>query len=327
MPTPTKHRWRLWAGIAVLAVFLVCLHGGTFKQSEKTIFTVSRTAGMFDIRDKLFKAESMQGRWFFDVPLWLHGGYWRIQPGGYVIDPSMNSWQIASVLTSPPALKWVVIPEGFRKEQVALRLQRDLGWDDAKREAFLVVKTATPYDLTEGFYFPDTYLIPTDEDVLAVTKRFINRFNDNFAPYVTSLRDANIKYDTAIKLASIIQREAGGQSDMSMIAGVLWNRLLINMPLEVDATLQYLRGDTGSGSWAPINIAVKKIDSPFNTYMYKGLPPQPISNPGLDAIDAVLHSEETKCLFYLHDNDRQIHCSETYEGHLANIETYLRNQD
>ena len=161
--------------------------------------------------------------------------------------------------------------------------------------------------------------------MLAVTKRFINRFNDNFAPYVTSLRDANIKYDTAIKMASIIQREAGGKGDMPMIAGVLWNRLLINMPLEVDATLQYLRGDTGSGSWAPINIAVKKIDSPFNTYMYKGLPPQPISNPGLDAIDAVLHSEDTKCLFYLHDNNRQIHCSETYEGHLENIDTYLRN--
>lgn len=327
MPTLPKHRRRLWLGAVLLAAFIVVLHGGTFKASEKTIFTVSRTAGMFDIRDKLLQAESMQGRWFFDVPLWLHGGYWRIQPGGYVIDPSMSSWQIAGILTSPPELKWVVIPEGFRKEQVALRLQRDLGWDDAKREAFLAVKTATPYDLTEGFYFPDTYLIPTDEDVLAVTKRFINRFNDNFAPYVTSLRDANIKYDTAIKMASIIQREAGGQGDMPMIAGVLWNRLLINMPLEVDATLQYLRGDTGSGSWAPIDIAVKKIDSPFNTYMYKGLPPQPISNPGLDAIDAVLHSEDTKCLFYLHDNNRQIHCSETYEGHLENIETYLRNQD
>ncbi|HRH94106.1 MAG TPA: endolytic transglycosylase MltG, partial [Candidatus Peribacteria bacterium] len=325
MRTPKKHRRRLWIGVAILVLLLVVLHGGTFKQSEKTIFTVSRTAGMFDIRDKLLQAESMQGRWLFDIPLWLHGGYWRIQPGGYVIDPSMTSWQIAGILTSPPALKWVVIPEGFRKEQVALRLQRDLGWDDAKREAFLHVATDTPYDLTDGFYFPDTYLIPADEDVVAVTKRFINRFNDNFAPYVTSLRDANIKYDKAIKMASIIQREAGGQADMPVIAGVLWNRLLINMPLEIDATLQYLRGDTGSGSWAPIDIAVKKIDSPYNTYMYKGLPPSPISNPGLDAIEAVLHPADTKCLFYLHDNNRQIHCSETYEGHLENIEKYLRN--
>ncbi len=96
------------------------------------------------------------------------------------------------------------------------------------------------------------------------------------------------------------------------------------MRLEVDATLQYMRGDTGSGWWAPIDVAIKKTDSPYNTYLHEGLPPGPISNPGIDALNAVLHPEETTCLFYLHDADRQIHCSVTYEEHLRNIDTYLR---
>ncbi len=122
-------------------------------------------------------------------------------------------------------------------------------------------------------------------------KRFINRFNEQFEPYYEKLRDANIKYDTAVKLASIIQREAAGTHDMALIAGILWNRLAIKMKLEIDATLQYVRGDEGKGYWAPITPAAKSLDSPFNTYMYAGLPPQPISNPGIDAIDAVLNSE------------------------------------
>lgn len=324
-PVPVR---ALKIGVAVLMLLLaVAAHGGTFKPSEKLLFTASRTAGTGEIREKLLKSPAVQGRWFFDVAMLLRGGYWRIAPGGYSIDPSMSSWEIAGIVTSEPALKWTVIPEGFRKEQVADRLARDVGWTQEKRDAFLAVDIETPYELKDGFYFPDTYLIPTDEDVEAVTKRFINRFNDNFAPYVEQLREANIKYDTAIKLASIIQREAAGAHDMPLIAGILWNRLLIGMKLEVDATLQYMRGDEGKGYWAPIDVAIKKIDSPFNTYMYKGLPPQPISNPGMTAIEAVLNSEETDCLFYLHAPDRSIHCSVTYEGHLENIDDYLRTDD
>ncbi len=316
----------------LLPVFIVlcalgvrsCAHRASSPDTLR-IFTVSRSASFEDIREKLAKQDFMKGRWFFGPALLLHGGYWRVQPGGYKVDPAMSSWALAGVLTSDPPLHWVVIPEGLRKEQVADRLSAALNWQTQQRDAFLSAPIATPYDLTDGFYFPDTYLIPVTEDPAAVAKRFVNRFNDAFNPYVQKFRDANIKADTAIKLASIIQREAGGKTDKPLIAGILWNRLLIKMPLEVDATLQYARGDTGSGYWAPITVADKKIDSSFNTYKNAGLPPQPISNPGIDSIDAVLNSTETPCIFYLHDNNRQIHCSETYDGHLQNIQVYLRN--
>ena len=112
---------------------------------------------------------------------------------------------------------------------------------------------------------------------------------------------------------------------MALISGVIWNRLLNDQPLEIDATVQYARGNAGSGWWAPIKASdIDNIDSAYNTYKNTGLPPTPISNPGIDAIEAALNPESTECFYYLHDNDRQIHCAITLEEHEENIEKYLK---
>lgn len=314
-------------GVAAGAVLLLLLLRGcgTSEPQEPMVFVVSTAYGTADIKEKFTTHEATKDRRLLGLVLLLHGGAWRIDAGGYRISPEMSTWAVASALVGDPPLQWVTIPEGLRKEQIADRLKDKFHWDIAERDAFLNASVVKPYDLQEGYLFPDTYLIPTDETPAQMHQRFINRFNEQFEPYFQPLRDANIKYDTAVKLASIIQREAAGTHDMPLIAGILWNRLEITMKLEVDATLQYARGDVGDGYWAPITPAGKAIDSPYNTYMYSGLPPQPISNPGIAAIGAVLNSEETDCLFYLHAPDRSIHCSVDYAGHLENIETYLRN--
>ncbi len=312
--------------IALAALALDAYASRPVPKENAQVFTVSRTATSSDIGQKISQQTWMQGRPLFGLFLLMHGGYWFTLPGGYYIDPHMSSWRLAAVLTHPPALTWTVIPPGLRKEQVALRLQKTLGWNDAKRRNFLTLieKDQTPYDLTEGFLFPDNYLFTKDDTEEQVLKKFIDRFNQAFDPLLPDLRKQNIKDDTAVKLASILQREAAGKDDMPLIAGILWNRLLGKMPLGIDATLQYARGDTGSGYWAPIGSEAKTIDSPFNTYLHPGLPPEPISNPGLDAIEAVIHPADTKCLYYLHDRKRQIHCSESYAGHLENIDVYLK---
>ena len=96
------------------------------------------------------------------------------------------------------------------------------------------------------------------------------------------------------------------------------------MPLQIDATMQYTLGKKANGSWwGGIDLTEKQSDSPYNSYLYKGLPPTPICNPNIDAIEAALNPEETDCLFYLHDGNKQIHCAKTYKEHLANIEKYL----
>ena len=229
---------------------------------------------------------------------------------------------IVVVLVRGPNMVTVVIPPGLRKEEIATILATDLQWTDAEKQSFLVASTSVNYP--EGIYFPDTYRIPPREAPETTARRLVGNFNLKFAPYQQGALNDNIKWTVLLTMASIIQREAASSSDMALISGILWNRLNINMPLDVDSTVQYARGYTSSGWWAPITPNDLKIDSPFNTYINKGLPPYPIDNPGLPAINAALNPEKTDCLYYLHDLSKTIHCSAMYAGQQANVEKYLQ---
>jgi UPF0755 protein len=246
----------------------------------------------------------------------------ELQPGAYVFIKGRNDFEVAASLKSPAEV-WVVIPEGLRKEEISGIVGKKLNWSEDERQQFINYDLLKP-DYFEGTYFPDTYLIPVNDAPADVALRLKARFNEELTKHSGELIKQNIKWTTALKIASIVQREAAGKSDMSLIAGIIWNRLLQNMKLDIDATLQYVRGDKGSGWWAPIKTEDKNIDSPYNTYLHAGLPPHPIDNPGADALRAVLNPQKTNCLYYLHDNNKIIHCSPTYEGHLANIQKYLK---
>lgn len=247
-----------------------------------------------------------------------------IIPGAYKINTNMTTANISKILHGKPYMKWIVIPPGLRKEEIAELLSTNLGWTKKQKTNWINVYTKMKVDYTEGVYFPDTYLIPVSETPLATTNRLISKFNENFAPYLLSFRNQNMQWTKGLTLASIIQREAANDADMPLIAGILLNRLNQKIPLSVDATLQYVRGNKGNGWWAPITVADKKTVSPYNTYKNAGLPPHPISNPGLPAIEAVLNPTKTDCIYYLHDKDHVTHCAVTYPEHQANIVKYLK---
>lgn len=246
-----------------------------------------------------------------------------VSPGAYKISKVMTATQINKVLHLKPYMKWVVIKEGLRKEEIATLLATALGWTSKQKSNWITIDTAMSPEYTEGVYYPDTYLIPVAEEPALVAKRLIAKFNEKFYSYLPQFTAKNIKWTRALTLASIVQREASNDADMPLIAGILWNRLDQNMALGVDATLQYVRGDAGKGWWFPISVSDKQTDSPFNTYKYKGLPPHPISNPGVPAIEAVLNPEVTDCLYYIHDKSHVTHCAATYEEHQQNIQKYL----
>ena len=316
--------------IAVIIVLLLTAIAGLIKynalfaapqkQAEPERFIVPLNAAEQDIIQNLLEQGFIKSKWGFKYAL----GKTEIQPGGYKIAKNMNAWKIAEILVNEPYMKWVIIPEGLRKEEIGEILAEELGWNEEQKNDWTNRYTAMQFDYFEGVYFPDTYLMPKDETGLQIAQRFIDKFNEKFALYADKFIKENIKWTTALKIASIVQREAAGKNDMPLIAGILWNRLLRGMKLEVDATVQYARGKTENGWWSPIKPEDKAIDSPYNTYLYKGLPPHPIANPGIDAIDAVLNSAETECLYYLHDEDGKIHCAKTYEEHLKNIEQFLQ---
>ena len=317
---------RLVAALVVLAVIILgyfLAASAPMPGAPNGTFTVSQNTGTSAIIEGLKTHGFIKTKWAFSLALTLQGTN-RILPGGYEISKGMSAWQLAKALYQGPTQKWISIPEGLRKEEIAEILAKQLSWSAAEKQKWIDVYTAPDSDHTEGVYFPDTYLIPNNESPADTAKRLRNHFEEKFAPAAKEAAKQNIKWDTLLKIASLVQREAGGQTDMPIIAGIIWNRLLQGMKLDIDATIQYARGNTGNGWWAPISASDKQLDTPYNTYMYKGLPPHPICNPGLEAINAVLHPSETKCLYYLHDSNGQIHCAETYEQHLQNVATYLR---
>lgn len=292
---------------------------------EEELFTVALKTTEPEVVDKLQSQEFIRNTSAFNWALTIKDSHNKIEPGGYLLSKNMNAWQVIEKLSATPDMKWVVIPEGLRKEEIGEILAKTFNWTSDDLDKWTNTYTAMTFDYFEGVYFPDTYLIPTKENGLDIANRLINHFNEKFAPYLDQFAKQNIIWTTGLRLASLVQREAAGKEDMPLIAGILWNRLLEEMKLEVDATVQYARGKTDQGWWAPIKPEdITEIDSPYNTYKYKGLPPHPISNPGLEAIEAVLNPTETDCLYYLHDSNQQIHCAQTYEEHIANIEKYLK---
>ncbi len=245
-----------------------------------------------------------------------------VRAGEYTVSASMDAWTVAELLTKPPALAFVTFPPSLRKEQMGDILADALGWDDAVLKEWNTSATSPDPDFMEGVYFPDTYLLPSDQSPAQIAARLRGRFTDVFAPYAAKAQAQDIPWTDVLTLASIVDREAS-KTDKALVAGILWNRLDRDMRLQADATLQYIQGRSGNW-WPQPKSADKFLESPFNTYKYAGLPPHPINNPTLASIEAVLDPESTSCLFYLHDNNHRIHCSRTYAEHEQNIDTYLR---
>ncbi|MBI2621185.1 MAG: endolytic transglycosylase MltG [Candidatus Levybacteria bacterium] len=247
----------------------------------------------------------------------------KIEEGGYYFSKNMSTWKIIDELADGPDLKEVVITEGLRKEQIGERLGKVLGWTDEELDKWNNVYTEMKPEYTEGVYFPDTYLIPVKESGPLVAARMINNFNEKFAPYFEQAAAKNIKWTTVLKIASLIEREAAGREDMSLISGIIWNRLENNQRLDIDATIQYAIGKRSGNWWSRVSGSdIRNTDSVYNTYKYSGLPPTPIANPSLSAIKAALNPRQTECFYYLHSSG-QIYCSVTYEEHLENIKKYL----
>lgn len=313
--------------IFVLFLGLIFFFINPFKapsnDSKQYVFTVGKDTDDEVISLRLVEEGFIRSMIAFEIAKSLTGSQGQIEDGGYYLSKNMSAFKIIGELSKGPDLKWITVVPGMRKEQIGEILQKELEWSDEHLENWNETYTAMRFDHIEGVYFPDTYLIPVEESGLEIANRMINNFNEKFAPFQEEFAKQNIIWTTGLKLASLIQREAAGSEDMKLISGILWNRLQNNQKLDIDATVQYAKGKTNGRWWPPVyGSDIQSIDSPYNTYKYVGLPPHPISNPGLEAIDAVLNPEDTDCFYYLHSR-RQIYCAETYEEHLENIEKHL----
>ncbi|MBU1326932.1 endolytic transglycosylase MltG [Patescibacteria group bacterium] len=310
--------------IILLTAVLWWLLGPVAGKSQPQIWTVPEDPRGFDAVQALKEQQLIRSAPAFRLLMAVSGKDKAVAPGGYRLDRRMNARQVLQKIGETPDLLWVTISGCRRREEIAEMIDQVLGWSQEKIRQWNEAYTKLGDEYKEGVYYPDTYLLPTDESGAQIAERFIDHFNEKFSPLSDDFAKANIKWTTGLKIASLIAREAAGPQDMALISGIIWNRLNQGMKLEIDATMQYTLGKHAAGGWwGGIDLSEKRSSSPYNTYIYKGLPPTPICSPGIEAIRAALTPQETDCLYYLHDRNRQIHCGRTYEEHKVNIRTYL----
>lgn len=240
----------------------------------------------------------------------------RVSDGEYYFDSPVSSLQIALRISGRQFgidRTKVTFPEGFTNKQMAERLASVFpGFDPV---LFLTLAKGT-----EGYLFPDTYgFFPsvTPDFVVAALKR---NFTNKVDPLTQEIKESGRSLHDVMIMASIVEKEAAGDGDRAVVAGILWKRFDTDLALQVDAPFLYILGKESS----ELTRADLAINSPYNTYRNKGLPPTPIGNPGLASIKASIHPQTSPYLYYLHDKDGMIHYASTYKEHQKNIAKYLR---
>jgi UPF0755 protein len=227
-----------------------------------------------------------------------------LKAGKFSLSPSLNvSNLITEITTGGSHDYWLKIIEGQRVEELDLAFSKK----------------------DEGYLFPDSYLIPDyyslDQTTAVIKDNFVKKFDKAKKDSVVKLSDEEI-----VIFASLLEREGKSLESKQMIAGILFNRLDINMGLQVDASIQYIRDSQQKPDkyWTKLIKANMSIDSPYNTYKYRGLPPTPICNPGYNSIYATFHPTESDYVYYITSNDGQMYYAKSLDEHNLNVANYLK---
>ncbi len=211
--------------------------------------------------------------------------------------------------------------------QVDYRQEKDLPapYDFSSEYSFL--KDKPEYYGLEGYLFPDTYRLYASSTAIDVLRRLLDNFDEKLTPELrAAITDQKRSIYDVVTLASIVEKEApisyagNDNRDARIIAGIFLNRLKIGQALQSDATLSYIFSDNKVAH----SGAELEVDSPYNTYKYRGLPPGPICNPGILAIEAAIHPLATDYYYFLTTEDGRVVYARTYEEHLRNKARYLR---
>ena len=244
-------------------------------------------------------------------------------------EEEQNTWQSKVVAflferdwyqnLASPVSRIVVIWPGERKEEVVKGIGDVLRWNAEQRNTFTALIEESEPALSEGKFYPGEYIAHRGATPEEVALMIQEKFNTDILNRYTSEVEAQVPLEDALIIASLLEREARDFENMREISGVIWNRLFIDMPLQLDATLQYARGGTTKSWWPAVKPADKYVKSAYNTYANEGLPPGPIANPSAAAVLAALNPLSTDCLYYFHDAEANYYCSETYEEHVQKL--------
>lgn len=252
----------------------------------------------------------------------------QMKPGTYVFSSAMSDeYVFEKILSGAKHLERFTIPEGFTVKEIAARLE---GANLVDAEDFLkAAEKFKPYDYittkenvlyaAEGFLFPETYSIESDYSIEEILKLMTGEFDKRLTDEMRArAKEMNLSIYDLITLASLVEKEVRYPEDRPVVAQIFLKRLKLEMPLQSDATLQYLM----DAPKEDVSIEDTKINSPYNTYQNAGLPPGPVANPGIESIEAVLNPANTDYLYFVADREGHNHYAYSYEEHLVLVNQY-----
>lgn len=302
---------------------------------------IPKGAGVSDIAAKLKDADIIRSKFGFETLVWLMRASSKLQAGEYKFESKeMGLADIVRILTRGLGAinereitvieGWGVDEIGGYLEQQGITTKREffevVGRDQATAKSGLVTKFDFLKDKPtkiglEGYLFPDTYRVAKNAKPEEVARVMLENFDKKLTAEMRKdiAAQGNTIFDI-VRMASIVEKEVPHEEDRPVIAGILWKRLDIGMALQVDSTLNYA---TGGKNPALTNDELK-IDSPYNTYKYRGLPPTPIGNPGLSALRAAIYPQRTAYLYFLSGKDGKTYFGKTLDEHNENKGRYLK---
>lgn len=317
--------------VVVVGAYWVLNYTGSNKDlatGSPYLITVEPGMTTADIANLLHKQKLVKTPEAFRLEAKFRGLERDLQAGRYEITAGMSNSEIVEVLSKGQVQRVrFTVPEGFTVVKTAKKIEAEgLGSAEKFIEA---ARNYTPYPYmetsdpnviykTEGFIFPSTYMFDigmNEKDMLAMmVKEFNTQMNKENIPEEAEKQKMSIR--DLVNMAALVEMEAVFKEEQPRIAGVFLCRLEIYMPIQSDTTIQYILGTQKE----EITIADTRIQNPYNTYQNPGLPPGPISSPGMSAIKAVLNPEKTEYLYFVAEKDGHHRFTKTYAEHLKAIE-------
>jgi len=306
----------------LIAVFLaasVYTYFGVYTPPErfpiKTIITVPEGSSVQDVAHILHEAHVIRSPISFVATVRFSADDANVLAGDYYFDRPLTLTEVATRMmrgTFGLTPITVTIPEGMTSYQMAELLENKYERFDPQLFNLLV-------EDKEGYLFPDTYSFPPNIETREIVETLEKTFYARISPLEEDIATFGRPIHEIITMASLLEKEAYDSDERRTIAGILYKRLEIGMPLQVDAVFGYIaRRETFSPRYSDL-----EVESPYNTYKNTELPPGPIGSPSLDSIMAAVQPEDTDALFYLHGRDGTLHVADTYDEHLINKRRYL----
>jgi UPF0755 protein len=329
-----KLKWVIGIGIIILSFFLAAIYQLCIPispgSSQEKVVDITKGMDAAQIAGLLKESGIIRGKWGFRVLAKLKRAENRLKAGEYNLSPSMNLIRVLGILEQGRVLeRSFTIPEGYTTSQIA-RVLAELGLVDEERFLKLTYDQKFISELRiratslEGYLFNGTYCISKGSKEEEIIELMVGQFNKTITQnYRKRAAELGFTIHKIVTLASIIEKETSAPAERSLVSAVFHNRLKRGIPLQSDPTVIYALGKDFDG-----NLSKKDLmtESPYNTYLYPGLPPGPIANPGRAAIHAALYPAEVDYLYFVSKNDGTHKFSTTHQEHIRAVRKYQKRR-